>query len=73
MSSNIQMAQQFTTAPTSPNLYITQTINNLNLITIINNEPKDQTKKYYKIIQEIETMVDIQLQLHIEVPLTVAV
>ena len=57
------MAQQFTIVPISPNPYISQTVNNINLIIILNNNKKNQTKKYYKIIQEIETIVDIQLQL----------
>ena len=29
----------------------------------MNNKRKDWTKKYYKIIRELETMADIQLQL----------
>ena len=57
------MAQQFFTALTSPNLYISCTINNINLITTLNNKRKDWMKKYYKIIRELETMTDIQLQL----------
>ena len=48
------MAQQFTTALTSPNPYITCTLNNMELVKTMNRERKDWTKKYYKIIQEIE-------------------
>ena len=44
------MAQQFTTAPTSPNLYVIHTLNNMELVKIINKKRKDWTKKYYKII-----------------------
>jgi len=44
------MAQQFTTATISPNLYISHTVNNMNLIITPNNKKKDWTKKYYKII-----------------------
>ena len=47
---HIQMAYQFTTAPTSPNPYVFYTINNIELITILNNERKDWMKKYHKII-----------------------
>ena len=57
------MAQQFTTAPISPNSYETCTLNNMNLVKIMNNERKDWMKKYHKIIQGIEQMVDAQLQL----------
>ena len=44
------MAQQFTTALTLPNPYVTHTINNLILINILANEKKDWTKKYHRII-----------------------
>lgn len=49
--------------PTSPNLYIFHTVNNMDLIATLNNKRKDWTKKYHKIIWKIKTMVDIQLQL----------
>ena len=48
------MAQQFTTTPTYPNPYITCTLNNMELVKMINNKRKDWMKKYYKIIWEIE-------------------
>ena len=48
------MARQFITAPTSPNPYITCTLNNMELVKTMNKERKDWTKKYHKIIQEIE-------------------
>jgi len=35
----------------------------MDLIMTSNKKKKDWTKKYYKIIQELETMVDVQLQL----------
>ena len=57
------MAQQFTTVPTLPNYYITCTVNNLALINSLTNEKKDYTKKYYRIIQGIETIANIQIQL----------
>ena len=53
------MSYQFITTPTSPNPYITCTINNINIIIIVNNEKKDWTKKYHKTIQELKTMADI--------------
>ena len=57
------MAYQLTTAPTFPNPYITCTVNNLALINTLTNKKKDWMKKYHKIIREIETMANIQLQL----------
>ena len=41
----------------------TYTVNNIDHIITLNNERKDWTKKYYKIIRGLETMADIQLQL----------
>ncbi len=35
----------------------------MNLIVSLNKEKKNQTKKYYKIIQGLETMIDFQLQI----------
>jgi len=35
----------------------------MNLVKTINDEKKDWTKKYHKIIQEIKRMVDMQMQL----------
>ena len=57
------MAQQFSTAPTSPNPYTTWTLNNTDLVKTMNKEQKDWTRKYHKIIRGIERMVDIQMQL----------
>jgi len=57
------MSYQFVTTSTSPNLYITCIVNNINLIMTLNREKKDWMKKYHKIIQGPETMADIQLQL----------
>jgi len=56
-----QMTQQFITAPTSPNLYVTHTLNNMNLVKTINDKKKDWTKKYHKIIWGIEKMVNVQI------------
>ena len=42
------MAQQLFTVLTSPNSYIFHTINNIDLIKILNKKRQDWTKKYYK-------------------------
>jgi len=55
------MAQQFITAPISPNLYITYTLNNMKLVKTMNDKRKNWTKKYHKIIQG--RMVNMKLQL----------
>ena len=57
------MFDQFAAMPTSYNSYITYTINNINLIIILNKQKMNQMKKYHKIIQGLETIADIQLQL----------
>ena len=44
------MAQQFITASTSPDPYVAYIVNNIDLIITLNNERKDWTKKYHKII-----------------------
>ena len=53
----------FATAPSFPNPHVLQIVNNLDLIVTLNREKKDWTKKYYKIIQGLKTMVDIQMQI----------
>jgi len=60
---NSNMSYQFATAPISSNLYIAHIVNNIYLIMILNKEKKDEIEKYHKIIQGLETIVDIQLQL----------
>jgi len=49
----------FATAPSFLNPYVLQIVNNHDLIVTLNREKKDWTKKYYKIIQGLETMVNI--------------
>ena len=53
----------FATALSFPNPYVLQIVNNLDLIITLNRKKKDWTKKYYKIIQGLETMVNIQMQI----------
>ena len=57
------MAYQFITTLISPNSYITHTVNNMNLIITLNQEKKDWTRKYHKIIQGLEIMANNQLQI----------
>ena len=57
------MSYKFTTVPSSPNSYVPCTVNNLDLIMTLNKKKKDWIKKYYKIIQRLKTIADIQLQI----------
>jgi len=57
------MAQQFFTASTSSNPYISYTVNNMDFIITLSNERKDWMKKYHRIIRELETIANIQHQL----------
>ena len=54
------IAQQFFTVPTSPNPYISYTVNNMDLIITLSNKRKDWMKKYYRIIRGLEIIADIQ-------------
>jgi len=56
------MAHQFTTVLTSPNLYISRRLNNMEEANLFKKECNNWTKIYYKLLQGIETMIDIQKQ-----------
>ena len=57
------MSYKFTTVPSSPNSYVPCTVNNLDFIMTLNKKKKDWIKKYFKIIQRLKTIADIQLQI----------
>jgi len=62
-----QMSSQITnnnyaTAPTSPNLYITRKLNNMNKVKAFKEKQDDWTRLYYKMLKEIEAMINIQKQ-----------
>jgi len=61
MSSEITNNNYMTT-PTFPNLYITRKLNNMNEAQVLNKEQDDWTRLYYKMLKEIEVMIDIQKQ-----------
>jgi len=50
----------YMTAPTSPNPYITQKLNNMNKAKALKEERKDWTRIYHKMLEGIETMIDVQ-------------
>jgi len=50
----------FTTAPTSPNPYISRKLNNMNQAQVIKREREDWTRLYHKTLKGVETMIDVQ-------------
>ena len=47
-------------APTSPNLYISRKLNNMDQAQIIKREREDWSRLYYKMLKELEMMIDVQ-------------
>jgi len=63
----IQMSQinnnnNYTTASTSPNLYIMRKLNNINEAKMMKAEKDNWTRTYHKTLKELEVMIDIQRQ-----------
>ena len=52
----------YTTATTSPNPYITRKLNNMDEARIMKEEKNDWTKIYYKTLKRLEAMIDVQKQ-----------
>jgi len=50
------------TALTSPNLYITRKLNNMEEVKLFKKEYDDWTKLYYKTLKGLEAMIDVQRQ-----------
>jgi len=53
----------YVTAPTSSNPYITRKLNNMDEARMIKAERDDWTKTYHKILKDLEVMIDIQRQI----------
>ena len=47
-------------APTSPNPYISRKLNNMDQVQVIKKEKEDWSRLYYKMLKEIEAMIDVQ-------------
>ena len=58
MSSQITN-NNYATAPTFSNPYISRKLNNIEEAQVIKKEQDNWTKLYHKILREIETMIDI--------------
>ena len=60
------MSSQFTnnymTAPTSPNLYITRKLNNMDKAKLFKKEHDNWTQLYHKTLKGLEVMIDVQKQ-----------
>jgi len=62
MSSQITN-NNYMTAPTSPNSYITRKLNNMDKAKVFKNKQDDLTKLYYKTLKGLEAMIDVQKQI----------
>ena len=60
MSSQNVNNNNYTTAPTSPNPYISRKLNNMDQAQVMKREREDWMRLYYKTLKGIEAMIDIQ-------------
>jgi len=60
MSSQLSNNNNYTTAPASPNPYISRKLNNIDQAQVIKKERKDWTRLYHKTLKEIEAMINVQ-------------
>jgi len=60
MSSQISNNNNYAMAPTSPNLYISRKLNNMDQVQVMKREREDWLKLYHKTLKGIETMIDVQ-------------
>ena len=60
MSSQSFNNNNYATAPTSPNPYISRKLNNMDQAQVIKKEWEDWTRTYYKTLKGIEAMIDVQ-------------
>jgi len=50
----------FTTAPTSPNPYISRKLNNMDQAQVMKREREDWSRLYHKTLKGVETIIDVQ-------------
>jgi len=55
-----QNNNNYTTAPVSPNPYISRKLNNMDQAQVMKREREDWTRLYYKILKGIEAMINVQ-------------
>jgi len=63
MSSPTNNNNNFVMAPTFPNPYISQKLNNMDQAQVMKREREDWTRLYHKTLRGIEAMIDIQRML----------
>jgi len=57
------MTNNYMTAPTSSNPYITRKLNNMDKAKIFKEEHEDWSKLYHKMLKGPEAMIDVQKQI----------
>jgi len=57
-----QINNTFIITPTSPNSYISRQLNNMDEARVFKKKQDYWTQLYYKILKELETMIDMQKQ-----------
>ena len=57
-----QLSNNFMTAPTSSNPYISRQLNNMDEARIFKKEQDDWTRLYHKMLKGLEAMIDMQKQ-----------
>ena len=60
MSFQIANNNTFTTAPTSPNPYISRKLNNMDQAQVMKREREDWLRTYHKMLKGIEVMKDMK-------------
>ena len=55
-----QNNNNYTTAPASPNPYISRKLNNIDQAQVMKREREDWTRVYHKMLKGIEVMIDVQ-------------
>ena len=55
-----QISNNYTTAPVSPNPYISRKLNNIDQAQVIKREREDWTRLYHKTLKGLEMMIDVQ-------------
>jgi len=60
MSSQSLNNNNYATAPTFSNPYISRKLNNMDQAQVIKKEQEDWTRTYYKTLKGIEAMIDVQ-------------
>jgi len=60
MASQIAVNNNYTTAPTSPNSYISQKLNNMDQAQVMKRERENWKRTYHKTLKRLKAMIDVQ-------------